>query len=819
MANVAERGVEEAGPAEASWHERWQSIPSEGAQRATACRGIVSRVVPCMRSEAQQHEDVVEPPADKNQHKEYRRQGQARMLELGAMALAARHAGEQSQASSCEFRISVIKAALGQALPTGKQVAECRSRRGGIAQKLANTRARIEQLSEQEADCVSELSRMHELIGELEEVFQEEMGGVTMAGPTACGAAAQSGGAPVRQQPGMARAEGPLAGIPPPPPSFPSGGGFPSQQRPPPQVPQSASVERLAQMMEGMMYAMKLQGEQVSCLMAMQGLQPGVLPPPPTPPQQMPFDAHAEAMPPTPAAPAPVGGRATPVQAGGRGSRSCSPIPTEQMTPATPPAKHAPSTPVSTAVPCDDLEDVSPQPIDPALLAETRGVQEPEELMPGPTESVDAQAHGAAQVEPSPCGESQPRKDDAYSTDLLTHLLPPSAPKLISNYREILPAGPRETDGAARLELAAPGSPTRAETCADSGPCGSGGAARPMQFVDRMISGSMIFGFLAPQGAAMADLFAKTPEKLAVAAATAGMFFGVGTTVGPFIGSKLGGAKSFLASSIAFLVTAAWVQFGLSETLSTDSRKEFKLSSVNPLAFMALLKDKTLAMLAGVAMLQSFGDYVNVYDINNLYMIKVLGYDPPQIGNFAMSVGLSQIAGGWATGKLVKGIGLKSHVLFANLAWALGCVVLGTARSTPKLFAALAIWTFGHQRNNTVNVNMQTVGNAAGMGRGEIIAASGNLLAYVKIMLVGGCRSSTATSLPGLRRTGGTCLASRISSLPRSRLLLRQATPSRTRRCEVHRACCPWPLSCPICCGNCLNFVVLVCFFIGGRPR
>merc|ERR1712060_102559 len=138
------------------------------------------------------------------------------------------------------------------------------------------------------------------------------------------------------------------------------------------------------------------------------------------------------------------------------------------------------------------------------------------------------------------------------------------------------------------------------------------------------------------------------------------------------IGSKLGGAKSFFASSIAFLVTAAFVQLGMNETLSKDSRKEFKLSSVNPLAFLALFKDKTLAMLAGVAMFQSFGDYVNVYDINNLYMIKVLGYDPPKIGNLAMTVGLSQIAGGWATGKIVKGIGLKSHVFVANLAWVHG---------------------------------------------------------------------------------------------------------------------------------------------------
>merc|ERR1719188_2218503 len=67
-----------------------------------------------------------------------------------------------------------------------------------------------------------------------------------------------------------------------------------------------------------------------------------------------------------------------------------------------------------------------------------------------------------------------------------------------------------------------------------------------MQFIDRMISGAMIFGYLAPTQAALADLFADDPQKLGVMAATAMQYFGLGCTLGPFIGSKLGGAKSFL---------------------------------------------------------------------------------------------------------------------------------------------------------------------------------------------------------------------------------------------------------------------------------
>lgn len=277
-----------------------------------------------------------------------------------------------------------------------------------------------------------------------------------------------------------------------------------------------------------------------------------------------------------------------------------------------------------------------------------------------------------------------------------------------------------------------------------------------MQFIDRMISGSMIFGFLAPQQAAMADLYAKTPAKLALFGATSGMYFGLGTTVGPFIGSKLGGAKSFLASALAFLATALYVGTQVDETLMEESKRQFKWSSLNPFAFLALFKERTLGWLAGVAALGSFGDYVNIYDINNLFMIKCLGYGAPQMGNFAMTVGLSQIAGGKVTGEIVKKVGLKAHVFIANLMWAVGMITMGTARSTPHAFVALLLWTFGHQRANSVSVNMQTYGAAQGMGRGEIIAASSNLLAWVKIMIpllysnIFAWATSNGRNMPGL---------------------------------------------------------------------
>lgn len=277
-----------------------------------------------------------------------------------------------------------------------------------------------------------------------------------------------------------------------------------------------------------------------------------------------------------------------------------------------------------------------------------------------------------------------------------------------------------------------------------------------MQFLDRMISGMFIFGFVAPAQAAMADLFASNPANLGAKVAHLMTFFGVGCTLGPYLGSKLQGARSFFGSAIGFVITWLWVNAKFKETLPEANRKKFKLSDVNPVACLKLFKTKTLSLLTCTAALQSFGDYVNIYDINNLFMIKVLGYGQSQIGNFATTVGLTQIAGGIANSKMIKTFGLKSTTLMSNLIWILGMAMMGTARNTKQALFALAIWTFGHNRANPVNAYMQKYGAAEGMGRAEIVGANGNALAYAKIMIpllysnVFAWATSNGRNMPGL---------------------------------------------------------------------
>merc|ERR1712224_1183666 len=104
-------------------------------------------------------------------------------------------------------------------------------------------------------------------------------------------------------------------------------------------------------------------------------------------------------------------------------------------------------------------------------------------------------------------------------------------------------------------------------------------------------------------------------------------------------------------------------------------------------------------------------------------------------GNFATGVGVSQILGGSFTKAFIEKAGLKNTVSFSNAAWILGMLMMGSARNTKQAFLALAIWTFGQQRASPVNAYLQKYGAAEGMGKGEIVAAQGNLTAWCKVLI------------------------------------------------------------------------------------
>merc|ERR1719401_910242 len=100
-----------------------------------------------------------------------------------------------------------------------------------------------------------------------------------------------------------------------------------------------------------------------------------------------------------------------------------------------------------------------------------------------------------------------------------------------------------------------------------------------------------------------------------------------------------------------------------------------------------------------------------------------------------MAVGVTQIVGGKISTEVTKQYGLDTAALMGNVLWAIGMSTMGTAKDGVRALMALCLWTFGHQRNNSVAAYMQKYGAKLGMGRGEIIAATGNFTAWVKIMI------------------------------------------------------------------------------------
>eukprot|EP00930_Biecheleria_cincta_P035899 TRINITY_DN24653_c0_g2_i1.p1 TRINITY_DN24653_c0_g2~~TRINITY_DN24653_c0_g2_i1.p1 ORF type:complete len:425 (-),score=95.41 TRINITY_DN24653_c0_g2_i1:334-1608(-) len=256
----------------------------------------------------------------------------------------------------------------------------------------------------------------------------------------------------------------------------------------------------------------------------------------------------------------------------------------------------------------------------------------------------------------------------------------------------------------------------------------------PVTFVDRMISGAMIFAFKAPLTASLSDLF--TGPQLASWLAKQGAAFGLGLGLGPFIGSKLGGAKSFFYSSVVFVITMIYAHNMVPETLKyEDRRKEFSLAACSPLRFLKLLQDRMLSTLAATIGLQSFGDYLNLYDINYLYLKTVFDVGQTEVGRYASACGISQLISGMTMSRAIHAFGQKGATALANCMWIVAMGFLGTATSVQKVVLSLFAMCFGHLRNSGVAAYMQKHGQLRGMGRSEIAAAQANLLAVIKVFI------------------------------------------------------------------------------------
>mmetsp|Transcript_54996 Transcript_54996/g.159199 ORF Transcript_54996/g.159199 Transcript_54996/m.159199 type:complete len:422 (-) Transcript_54996:73-1338(-) len=255
-----------------------------------------------------------------------------------------------------------------------------------------------------------------------------------------------------------------------------------------------------------------------------------------------------------------------------------------------------------------------------------------------------------------------------------------------------------------------------------------------VNIIDRVITGSMIYCFISPVNAALTDLYGTGPT-LTAKMARAQIFFGVGTALGPYLGSKLGGARSFAASAATFSAALWWMWAKFPETLRDDRRKEFHITECSPLRFLALFREKMTATLATTIGLQSFGDIINLLDINFLYLQKVMSFEQAEVGNFATMVGVSQVVNGELMKRFGSQVPRKLLTAAANGLWMAAMMTLGTAKGVKQLAVALSLMAFGHLRAGAVSTYLQHHGQATGMGAAEIEASKANLTAMVKVVV------------------------------------------------------------------------------------
>lgn len=244
----------------------------------------------------------------------------------------------------------------------------------------------------------------------------------------------------------------------------------------------------------------------------------------------------------------------------------------------------------------------------------------------------------------------------------------------------------------------------------------------------------MIFAFANPLGAAIQDTFAGDIQKMGQVGAQMGSAFGLGFALGPLVGSKLEGARAFVASSLAFASTSLFVALRFQETLPMEKRKEFDLLASNPLSFVQLFKTRAMATLTVSLGLQSMADYSNIYDFNFLFLKTVMAYGQEEVGRFAATFGFTQILGGRLAKQLIGSLGQATYTLLGNLGYIVGFALLGTTRSKQQLGLALLCLTLGHQRMGEPGNLLAEHAAATGMGNGEVQGAQANFMAVLKMI-------------------------------------------------------------------------------------
>ena len=203
---------------------------------------------------------------------------------------------------------------------------------------------------------------------------------------------------------------------------------------------------------------------------------------------------------------------------------------------------------------------------------------------------------------------------------------------------------------------------------------------------------------MTPVHATLGDLY--TGDELAASMSQVQASKGVSRILGNPVGvalSAMGTTHAQLGAAGAGLCAAAAALTQMPETLpppSKDAKTPRKGGgSINPLNFLQLFnKSWRLGVLTVVSALSDVAEFT--FDVDNHLYIAV-GMDARLIGLFFVCQGVSAIASGVISTRLIPALGPAGYTLLANCAAATSMLVKGFARTPFAVFASLLPYMFG----------------------------------------------------------------------------------------------------------------------------
>lgn len=261
------------------------------------------------------------------------------------------------------------------------------------------------------------------------------------------------------------------------------------------------------------------------------------------------------------------------------------------------------------------------------------------------------------------------------------------------------------------------------------------GASKALRMCATTFSGTVM------GGAGMRDVF--QGSELGVKMSKAGSIIGLAIMTGPLLESiilkraKAGSERfTFLALAAVGAITAISTSAFIPETLSSEKRKPFELSSAlraaNPFGFVKLYTNGSPAVktLATVATMQTMCDGKNMSDITQIWTREHLKLSVETIRNFLMGYGFASTMAGASLGPyLLKNLSVFGYTTFTNMTNFAAFALRGSVENSYVFFGALPLMLPGVNAASTLaltpvlNKHME----ACGFGIGESTAWTNNL--------------------------------------------------------------------------------------------